>query len=598
MSQSPLSIAYPAVGAFMSDEVALFTPGTRESGVSFINMCSGIEIRERKLRTRSRWRELALESAPDDWATANTQCVIAYDPRIGRTPLDVTTGSPGMVESAAGKLFRITPGDRTFKVEDISQGIRGRQSMRLAWMTQARNFVIRTDEASLTQIWTGTITDTSPGYNKDAPAASRLPNFAGPLCFTEMVWITNNRTEVIAGDYVNQTDLIGNSDIPKTTTQSYDFTSTSFKAPLEMGDITSMFVVTSYRGGGLPVQAEIVVGTQGQGIWGIMGGIKRDQWGATPMRRIIHQTVAPTGPFAGWASNDELIFRTNQGVSSIKYLMQETSNLGNPLVNIAQEIRPLLDRDPQDLLLFASLYVSARKQRLVLTTWPVVDGYNRFHRGYVSMALAPGRTRVPEAGIWEGVQTLPEAMGNVIQFIEVRDLDRIRSFALTQKSDGTKGLCEWTSDRGDDILADGTPVRIPWQVHTRKLCTSGEMSPSNWGAGFLSINDIHDYVTVRILARSKSSRPFQLLGEYTLKNPKWGEELAGPADIEPLCLGTMFQQFRDPWLEILIQGEGTCGGIDLAILSTGPGNPASNASPKEVCLESEHLCAVDYFQRN
>lgn len=115
---------------------------------------------------------------------------------------------------------------------------------------------------------------------------------------------------------------------------------------------------------------------------------------------------------------------------------------------------------------------------------------------------------------------------------------------------------------------------------------------------FLAINDINDYVTVRILARSRSSRPFKLLGDYTLKNPGWREETAGPADIEPMALGSLFKGFTDPWLEILIQGEGTCGGIDLAISSVASGEPLSTPSSPEVCLESEHLCAVDYFKRN
>ncbi len=597
MSTNPLSIAAPAVGSFMTQEVALFSPQAQAAGTSFVQMVTNLEIKERRLRTRSRWRELKLTTAPADWATANTQGAVPYNPSYGRTPVNPATGDPGIVESAAGKMFRLTPYAKEFKVEDISNGVQGRASMRLAWMTQARSYVIRTDEVSPTQIWDGTTTFTSTGYNKDAPASSRLPNFAGPLIFGDRVWITNNGTEVLAGDHINRVDLTGNSDVLKTTDQSYDFSSTSFKSPVEMGGVTSMNIVTSYRGGNLPSQAEVVVGTEGQGMWGILAGTPRAQWGSQPMRRIIHPTVAPVGPFASFAANDEMIFRTREGMSTIKYISQEIRQVGNPHTNLANEIRPLLDKDPADLLQFTSLYVSPRFQRLICTVWPVVDGCHRWHRAWVSMALSPGRTRIPEAGVWEGVNTLPAAMGEPIQFVEVRDLDRLRLLAILRKPDGTKGLAEWTGSSGDDLLADGTTVRVPWQIVTRKLSVNGEMSPSSWGSVFLSVTDIRDRVSIKIFARSRNQAPFLKVYEGEVVNRTWGQADKGLADGEPIPLGTIFSKFHDPWLEIIVQGEGSCA-IDLAIQSANSGNSASQPSPSTLCLDGETLCEVDYFKRN
>lgn len=581
----------------MSQEIARFTPDAQAAGVSFIAMVTNLEIRERRLRTRARWRELKLESAPPDWATANTQGACPYNPGVGKTPVNPVTGAAGFIESAAGKMFRITPGSRSFIVEDISNGIVGVPSMRLANLVQARSYVVRTDWSSPTQIWDGTLTTNSTGYNKDAPPSSKLPNFAGPLVFGDRIWITNNETEVLAADHANRTDLVGNTDLINTRDQSYDFTSTSFKSPLEMGPVTSMNIVTSYRGGNLPSQAEIVMGTAAQGMWGILAGTPRAQWSTTSMRRIIHQTVAPTGPYASFASNDEMIFRTERGLASIKYISQEVQQIGNPLTNLAQEIKPLLDLDPKDLLPYTSLYVSPRYQRLICTLWPKVEGYHRWSRGWVSMALAPGRTRVPEAGVWEGVNTLPKAMGEPIQFIEVRDFERLRLLALTMKEDGTKGLVEWTSSVADDMLADGTSVRIPWQIHTRKLAASGEMSPSSWGNVFMSVTDIRDRVDLKIFARSRSHNPFKKVYEGSVTNRTWGTEERGLADDEPMSLGSLFESFKDPWLEILIQGEGCCA-VDLAIQSVNSGNSPTPPQTSHQCIDGESLCGVDYFIRN
>jgi hypothetical protein len=599
MSTTPLSIAAPAAGAFMTQEPALFSPGAQQSGVPYVAMATNLSITERRYWTRGNWRELQLEGdVPEDWAEANTQGCCAYDPRVARTPVNPVSGGSGIIESAAGKLFRISPLSKTFTVEDISSGIVGADFMRIAYVVQARSFVIRTDPGSPTQIWDGTTTVTSTGYNQDTPASSRLPNFAGPIAFGDRIWVTNKDTEILAGDHVNRLDFVGTGDVLKFTEQSYDFTGTSFKAPIEMGAVTSLNMVTSYRGGNLAAQAEIVVGTEGQGMWGIMAGTPRSQWGTNSMRRIIHQTVAPVGPFASWASNDEMIFRTQYGVASIKYLAQETQQIGNPLTNLAQEIRPLLDLDPLDLLQYASLYSSPRMQRLILTTWPYVTGLNRAHKGYVSMSLSPSRTRVPEPGVWEGVNTLPKAMGDVIQFVEVRDLDKLRLFALTLKEDGTKGLCEWTNQYCDDILADGSYVRIPWQIHTRKLAYSGELSPSSWGCVYLNLINIRDKVSVKIFARSRTHDDYKQVYEGSFTNKTWGELQRGYADTEGVPIGTILTGLpASAWVEMLIQGEGCCG-VDLAILSGNSGNPNDNPGQRDQCITGETLCKIDYFKRN
>jgi len=596
MSADPLSCASPAVGVFMDDSPVPFGQGPREGGISFIQAATNLSINERRYQTRSLWKEYALESAPDEWLTANTQGIIAYDPRIGRNAFNTTSGNPGMIESAAGKLYRITPQGNTFIVEDISSGFTGRPSMRLAWMAQGANYVIRTDEASPTQIFDGVLTTTSTGYNKNAPASSRLPNFAGPVAYSDRFWLVVNGNEVIAGDHLHRIEPVDNSDLLKTTDQSYDFTSTSFSSPDELGNITSLNLVTSARGGDLAAQGELIVGTQGPAMWGILTGTQRTLWNTKPMRRVLHRALAPVGPFAAWTSSNELVFRTIEGITSIKYADAETSAVGNPYVNLGNEIKPLLDRDPTDLLIYASMTVNSRRQRLALTVWPVVENADRWHRAYVTAALSPGRTRVPEAMVWEGVSTLPEAMGEIIQFVEVRGYGSIRTFALLRKADGTKGLAEWTNLWGDDLLADGTAVPIKWQMLTRKLCPAGEYSPANWGEVFLLLTKLRYQATVNISARANTRDAFKLIHSGTYTNPDWGTT-GGYANPDPIKLGSILRDFKgQPWLEILVQGTGCCT-IDLAIASSGGGKPSGPPDPPNKCIPPETLCVFDPFAR-
>jgi len=595
MSADPLSLALPSVGIFMDDSIAMFSQEGRAAGVSFIHSATNLHIFERRFRTRSKWIERPCLTAPDGWSSTNTQGAIAYDPRIGRTPSSTTTGDPGIIESAGGKLYRITTGPVSFTVTDISGNIEGRPTLRLAWLCQGANYVVRTDGDSSTQIWDGLTTTVSTGYNYNASSSSRLPNAAGPVTYTDRFWIVNKGNEILAGDHIHRTDLVGNTDLPKMTDQSLDITSSSFPAPQELGDIVSLHIVTSARGGGIAAQAQVIAGTQGPGMWGVLAGTPRVQWAETSMVNLVHPTVGPTGPYAAWAGKDELLMRTAEGITSIKYIAQESSQAGNPHVNLGQEIKPLLDRDSQDLLLYASLHVSARQQRLACTVNPQINGAHRWHRGYVTATLAPGRTRTPEAMVWEGVSTLPAAMGEVIQFVEVRDLGtRVRLFALIRKADGTKSLAEWTSQWGDDLLADGTAVPIPWQILTRRLSRGGEYSPSSWGDVHLSLTDIRDKVTVKISARAKVSDPFRQVYTNVFTNTSWHE--AGLADAEPVPLGSIFSDFKSPWLQILIQGTG-CAVVDLAIGGSNSGKAGGNTLTLNPCLKGESLCQYDPFMR-
>ncbi len=597
MSQEPLSVAFPAVGVFMDNSVAPFTGAARSGGVSFLHSASNIHVHERACKTRTKWVELTLTMAPAIWAGLNTQGVIPYDPRTGYTAQNKTTGNPGMVESAGGYLFRITPSGRTFMVEDISSGIQGRETMRLAWMCQAASYVIRTDEVSPTQVWDGTFTSNSTGYNIDAPESSKLPNFAGPVAYGDRVWIVVNGNEIIAGDHLHRTNPIGNDDLLNTTDQTYDFTSTSFPAPVDMGDILAMFIVTSSRGGNLAAQAEIVTGTEGPGMWGVLAGTPRTQWATTSMRRVIHRNSGPVGPYAGWASNNELIFRTQQGITSIKYVDNETSQVGNPYINLGQEIKPLLDKDPQDLLLFTSLHVAQSQQRLACTVWPVIDGAHRWSRGYVTAALAPGRTRMPEAMVWEGVSTLPAAMGEIIQFCEVRSVGNRRMMAIIRKPDGTKGLAEWTGDEGDDILADGTRVPIAWQLLTRKLARAGEYAVSGWANLYLSLKDIRQEVSVEILVRNRIDAPFDLIYAATFTNETW-LEASGKANADSIPLAGILTKYGNKtWIELIIRGKGNCT-VDVALGSNSAGAPLGAPAGQITCLTGETLCQFDIFNRS
>lgn len=598
MSIDPLSVANPALGMFQSGELAIFIPES-QGRENPIHSCTNLAISERNLITRPRWRELALEGDAGEWLTANTQGAIPYDPTVG-VSLNQSRGPQCIVESAAGKLWRIVPGNRTFTVEDISGGYTAPAADRLAFLVQATNYVIRTSRLGNTLIWDGKSAFTSSGYYPEQPTFSQLPNFAGPLTFTNRVWIANKGTEILAGDQIHASDLFTNSDVLRTSQQATDIISASFSAPLSMGEAIGMWVVASYRGGSIAAQSDVYIATQGGGLWSILGGQPRETWGNVPMVRGISDDTGPAGPYAAWAGMDELLFRSTRGISSIKTLTQESSAIANPHIEIGQEILPLLQLDSTDLLLYASCAKVQDQQRILFTVNPKVQGAHRWHGGYVSAALAPSRSRQPEPLAWEAVCTLPEAMGEIIQLVRMRNIAGTRIYAILRKTDGTKGLAEYTSDWGDDVLADGTNVPIPWQLLTRKLGTKGDYTPRCFRDAWLILKDIRDKVDVRVLARGSSDAPFTEYWSGTVLNENWnldcGSEFRGMAESGPIYLGTPFESINSPWIEILIQGTGCCM-VDLAFGEAGSESARTSPANREQSVQGATLCQFDIFRR-
>lgn len=573
MAVNPDSILYPSTGVQMSDEPSYVYPRSAAGGGAFVHMATNMAIEDSRWKTRHRWIELQIDERDvfdfEKWKTASTQGATWYDPAAGNTADPFSRGEAGIVESASGRMFRLTPGIRSFRCQ-LLPGPQARKSMRMAWMTQAENYVIRTDRASLTQIYDGrgTIT-TSEGFNRNDPTNSRLPNFAGPSVFTDRIWIVNGAREIIAGDHLHRNDLTGATDLLRTEDQSYDINDVSFPPPGAFGDVVGLHLYTTSRGGALSSQSEVMAGCADPAIWGVSAGIPRELWRQSQMRRVVNDESGPVGPYAVITARNEYLFRSPAGIESIKTFDAQTGLPANALIDLGSEIRPLLNYDYPDLLFFCSAARFKQRQRVVCTVDPQVKYTRRWHNAFVAANLNYTGTRTPGQFIWEGLQTLPERMGRPVQFIEGTGG---RVFCITDKSDGTKGLAEWTTEDGPDVLADGTAVPQRWRFITRRLTTAGEFRASIFSAVYLWLTGIGD-VEVDINCRIDDG-DLQRVGTYTQTECccKWA--LDNPIKFELPNKGKT--------LQLIIDGTGTVSKIDVALNAT----QASTASDEAgICRE-------------
>lgn len=601
MSLSPLSLLSPSLrGLRTTPRRGVLSTSAVADGQNYVLSATNLEVSpDATWRTRGHWRELAyLGEETDEWLTADTQGVIPYRPGVGYDSFVSGRGEKdGLVESACGKLWRIHLSGRSFSVEDVSCGTEASPYKMVAWLTQAENYVIRTDGASRTQVFDGECTTESTGLNS-SPDSSRFPNGAGATAYSGgRTWAALYDREVVASDllgsFTQDTD-----DVLSYVQQVIAATSTTFIQPSGSGpNIVALVPWVDPGSGAVDGTQWLLAATDGGQLWGIRQGVPRDQWDDVQMVRQFSAESAPTGPFAWSNHNGELVYRSSRGIESLRQLGNETANPGGAHLDLGADVRCFLETDDELYLRFASLVNPAREGRMLVTVAPVAEYTRRWHHGWLSAVWNPARSRYPGAHAWDGLHVLPEAMGKPVQFIDSVFDGRERLFLLTVDPEtGRKRLLERVPGEGRDTMADGTSFDIGWQLQTRMLHYGSEYLANSHGTLSLRLEDIGGDVSIRVQARTE-------------KEPCW-QDLASESECpecDDLCCGSTegreivydigkLKRFKESrGIEFLIQGTGVAS-IDLAL---GKGSQDGSVSENKGTFRSEggySRCHFDPFQ--
>ena len=592
------SLAYPASqGVNTTATPTLFDQ--RLAG-SFIQLAGNLRIKDGRFRTRHRVVEAAITGdALDQWRADHTQAAIWYSPQRGQGVHYLGTGPERMIESAAGRLYSLTPKGHGYEVKDITGDMRGREDLPLAHLCQGENYVIRTDGASQTAIYDGKSTFGSPGYNQLAKESARFPNAAGPVIYAGgRFWVVLFGRRIYASDALHQLDQIGASDLLKFSDQTYDFQNVYFAPPADHNDIVALCVTINSGFDNSRAQGEVLAVCRGPALWGVQLGLARASWPTANMRKTRSVETAPTGQYAFAVRDGDILMRTPRGIESLNLLARERSTLGNVAIDLSAEMRGILGYDDERLLAYASLINPVRWDRLFCTCAPVECGNRHYHLGWVAANWNPMSERAPKSFGWEGVQMLPREIGRVIQFITFRHDGGSRILALVDKDDGcSKGVVELTRDDGVDILADGTTKEIEWYLMTRRLSTSGPYFTSSFQDLHLFLDDIRGEVKIEILKRTDKNREWKSVREITVNAVEEnGERSISPEKTDgTFSLGQPFaddQSIR--WGQLLVRGSGVTS-IDLAMSATNGGQASTAVDDEMVLVENDPACQFDPF---
>lgn len=566
-----------------------------------VQLTGNMRIHNNRWRTAYRWRELSGFGADlEAWQAGHTQAAIWYNPRSGQGAHYLGVGQPRIIESSAGRMFTLTPKNDSFEVHDVSGGNVARPNLMMAWLCKGENYVIRTDGKSQTQIYDGrNPVQFSPGYSRNNKTASRFPNAASATVYAGgRFWTVLFGRRIYASDALHQTNQENATDLLKFTDQTYDVTNVYFAPPADDDDIVALFpsVDSGYQDS--RAQGEVLAACAGPSLWAVQLGIPRDDWPRVDMRRSRSKETSPSGPFAFHVRDGDILMRTAKGIESVNLLARERNTLGNPAVDLGADMRGILTRDDEQLLLFASMVNPPKWSRLICTVTPTVHEARHWHLGYITANFNPLGQRVPQGFAWEGLGTIPRAMGRIVQFIYARVDGRTKVYAILDKEGTSKGLAEMTTEEGHNVLADRSTKPVEWFLQTKKLTIGGQIRESTFGHAWLVLDEMRSDVTVEIYARTSNRLEYQLRRTITVKAKKSPKDVFGCSTKaeKKMSLGKLLEEFKGyTWVQFLIKGKGVCT-VDMIIRPSGAGEPDEPADKECLVSESGPPCDFDpYF---
>ena len=472
------------------------------------------QIKDQLPTTRPGVKVLQLGEDGNGFRKANIQGACFYNPVLGQSQLALGPDKAGVVVAAGGHKYHFSFGPTGIvSVSDETGSETGIETVHLAWLFQAENYVICQDGASQTWIWDGeSQAFFSNGYRNDEPLKSELANAAtaGGYAHGRIIQVVDGK-KIIVGDLIHKNNLTSARNILQTTEQVYYATGAFFSPPSNMGDVTAIAI--------LPLKNtqhghdDVIVHCK-YGVFSIkLDHYPRTDWPTQAIAKHLLLHSAAVGPYAVALYDGDQFFRSRFGIQSIRSAAASDDILGNPLTPISQPVKSWLDADHPGLLKFSSLARWTYANRLLCTTDLWVDGSHRGGRGLVSLNMNPVATLQQGQLSWEGLWTLPKPVDRIVQLVTgiFGDQEKMIALCTTKKDNEFKNsIAEFTPNRHEDVLEDGTVSPISCQLITRLAPKEDHITDKIVHDGRLIFRNVNGSLDWGVWLRNSESAPWVL----------------------------------------------------------------------------------------
>lgn len=523
-------------------------------------------------RTRHRIRVVPLTGEVAAVLKANNvQGSIYFNPSQGQGAFLLGQNSANLAVACGGRKYivKLNGGQltRVGEVTEITNGLLTNSQLHLNWLLQAENYLLSQDGQSNCFIWdAANPARFSKGYNTIDKPSSEIPNGGTVMLYVDarVSGATNNRF-ILYGDSLHESSLTTASNLPKFTSQTYWATGQYFAPPSMMGEVLAAAV--------LPIRDDS--NGQGAGMYHCANGVfsintniyPRSRWAEEALVRHTAHGAAAVGPYAIDVHDMDQIYRTRNGIKTLRSARAESNLEGNPQQPISNAVRVWLDSDFPAWRKFTSLVLAEERNRMFCTVQPQVRGRFRWNFGCVVRNTDPAIDQSETPAAWEGLWTLPSQVAGITQFVRGMVDGEQCVFAWCVGTDGVTRLVEFLNDEGDDILEDGSTQQVRGQIISRVIDLGKWWKEKQYSYGKLYLTDVIGTVKWGVWVRPKGSRTWTKWQTGSVTVPDMdGETLEqGEPSDEPIVLGEIPDRCaqgartRDnTGLQLLIRFEGVC----------------------------------------
>ena len=425
----------------------------------------GINVSLHRQCVGTRHRIRVHELSGSDISDLNLQGACFYNPSRGQSYHGFGGDFCSIAVAAGGRKFLILPGNG-FEVGEITDS----RPQNERWMTcglfQAENYLIAQQPSDDTWIYNGKgDARWSAGLSSIDKESSEISNAAsaGAYVFNRIHQVVNGR-QILVGDIIYKSDISNASNIIRFTEQIYWATGSQFSPPSEWDEITALTPIMML---GNSNEFSLMAAHSPSGVMSIATSTyPRSNWANTKMTGFLSIGAGAMGQncIINMMEGDQ-IFRSRNGIQSLKLIKSQGGELGAPIRQIGAEVNEYLASDSEELLKYCSMEKDEKGRRIFCTTAPMLDSGKWMHRGILSMNLLPSATQ-DISPAWEGLNTFPDKVKYPAMMV-AGDFDRTRRlFCFCYGTDGKLRLAEITTEDGPDVVGC-EPSTIPSTVITR-----------------------------------------------------------------------------------------------------------------------------------
>lgn len=464
------------------------------------------QLKGQLITTRPGFRAHKLGPDADRMRRDNIQGAIHYNPVFGQSQQSFGKNRDSIAICSGGRMYNLTFGTSgVVSVSDETGDYTAVKDAHIVWLYQAENYLIRQDGTSNIWIWDGESSAfTSTGYRTDAPEKSRLANgaSAGTYAHGRIIQVIfGNR--IIVGDIIHKTRLSEPKNILEMTEQVYFATGSFFSPPSNMGEVVAIsFLPLSNTQHG---HDDVVIHCR-RGIYSLkLDHSPRSEWPTQATSKHLLLDTAATGPYGFVLYDGDQMFRSRNGIQTIRSAAANANILGNPNQPISEPV-DWLDRDYHGFLKFASMAKWSSKHRIFCTTGLWADGRFRGGNGIVSLNLNPDGSLSPDTRSWEGLWTFHPDHGKPVQLLNAQFDSQDRMFVLSTDPDCDYGyknnLLECDDSLKYDVMEDGRIERISCQAILKQYPMESIFNAKNFNDGRINFSNVSGLLDWGVWARN------------------------------------------------------------------------------------------------